>query len=75
MQVREQLVKDISQILTGAERYFLYSVKQAELDYSLMRFNHLAQLPASQWQLVNIRKMKQSKHRRILNELKAVLDL
>jgi len=75
MQVREQLVTDINQTLTSNERCFLLSVKQGEPNYSLMPFDHLEQLPALQWKLINVRKMEKTKHASMLNKLKAVLDV
>ena len=75
VRVREQLVKDINQTLTSNERHFLLSVLQGEADYSLMSFDHLDQLPALQWKLINVRKMEKNKHVSMLNKLKAVLDV
>lgn len=75
LQVREKLIKTLLETLTESERKFLLSVKKGEPDYSLMPFNHLEQLPALQWKLINVRKMEKNKHTKMLNKLKKVLDL
>ncbi len=75
LQVRGQLIVDINQQLTTDERHFLLSVKKGAPDYSLMPFDHLQQLPALQWKVINVRKMEKNKRMDMLNKLKAVLDV
>jgi predicted nucleotidyltransferase component of viral defense system len=75
LQVRERLIKELLNTLTKNEREFLLSIKQGEPDYSLMPFDHLEQLPALRWKLVNVRKIEKIKRVNLLSKLKAVLDV
>jgi hypothetical protein len=42
--------------LTDAHRHFLLTFVRAELDWSLMPFDHLKDLPAIRWKLLNLKK-------------------
>lgn len=72
--VREQLIQTINQVLTDKERGFLLSVKRGEPDFSLMPFEHLDQLPALKWKVINVKNMEKQKHQIMLNKLKMILD-
>jgi len=73
--VREQLINDISQNLTSKERQFLLSVKLGEPEWSLLPFEHLHQLPALKWKVMNVNKMDKKKHKLMLDRLKATLQM
>ena len=72
--VREKLLKLLPGSFTKNEREFLLSVKQGDPDYSLLPFEHLNQLPALQWKIINVRKMDKVKRVTMLKKLKAVLE-
>jgi hypothetical protein len=44
--------------LSTSHREFLLSLVRAEPAWELMPFNHLQYLPALQWKLLNLRKLK-----------------
>jgi hypothetical protein len=56
--VQEQVIAELPRALTGAHRDFLLSLVRAEPAWELMPFKHLQQLPALQWKLLNLQKLK-----------------
>ena len=72
---RRRLVKGLNEELTENERLFLLSIKTGEPEWSRIPIDHLEQLPALQWKLRNVRKMKPAKHQEAVDELKRVLKL
>ena len=74
LNVREELIKVINQRLSNSERDFILSVKKGVPDYSLMPFDHLEDLPALKWKLLNIRNMDKEKHQAMLKKLTVVLE-
>lgn len=73
--VRERLVQSINNSMTENEKRFLLSLKQGEPDWGLMPVAGIDQLPAIQWKLTNIRKMKKEKQEESLQKLRSVLRL
>ena len=59
-ETRERLVREILAVLTPEERAFLLSFKSGEPEWSLLPLVDLQRLPAIQWKLDNIRKLKQN---------------
>lgn len=57
-QTQAQLIADLPRALTSAHREFLLSLVRAEPAWDLMPFKHLRQLPALQWKLLNLSKLK-----------------
>jgi hypothetical protein len=55
---QEQLIAELPRALTASHRDFLLSLVRAEPAWELMPFKHLQQLPALQWKLLNLRKLK-----------------
>lgn len=55
---QEQLIKELPRALSSSHRDFLLSVARAEPAWELMPFAHLQELPALQWKLLNLRKLK-----------------
>jgi hypothetical protein len=53
-----QLIDELPDMLTKAHRDFLLSLVRAEPTWELMPFAHLEQLPAIQWKLHNLRRLK-----------------
>jgi predicted nucleotidyltransferase component of viral defense system len=75
LDTREILIKTINQDLSNNEKDFIFSMKKGDPDYSLMPFDHLDDLPALKWKLMNIRKMDKNKHTKMLNKLAFTLDI
>lgn len=73
---RERLVKDIPSLLHDNDRKLLLSVKKGAPDWGLFPIAGLDRMPAVQWKLENINKLKKNikKHAEQLKELEAVLE-
>jgi hypothetical protein len=63
-QVQDRLVDELPRALTSAHREFLLSLVCAEPRWDLMPFARLAQLPALQWKLLNLRNLRSRNRRR-----------
>jgi len=72
---REKLINLIETELTEEERFFLLSVKQGEPNWDLLGLDGVAELPAVQWKLLNIRKMATHDHQQAVDKLKRFLRL
>ncbi len=72
---REQLVEEIHARLTDDDRAFLISFKQGQPDWSLFAVGTLQNMPAVQWKLANIQRLKQdrAKHAAQLDALRKAL--
>jgi len=57
-QTQERLIGQLPRALSTSHREFLLSLVRAEPAWKLMPFNHLQHLPAIQWKLLNLRKLK-----------------
>lgn len=73
--VRERLVETLKNTMTGNEKKFLLSIKQGQPEWSLMPLVGIDQLPAIQWKLTNVRKMKPEKQAESLQKLQVALGL
>ena len=54
---RVRLLRELPASLDDAERGFLRSLARAEPDYALLDVPHVAELPALQWKVENLRKL------------------
>ena len=57
-ETQKQMIAKLPQALTASHRNFLLSLVRAEPAWELMPFAHLEDLPAVQWKLLNLRKLK-----------------
>ncbi len=57
---RGRLRRELLAALTDAQKRFLLSLVAAEPDWALLSFPHLSQLPAVQWKLQNLARLKKS---------------
>lgn len=73
--VRETLIETIRKTMTENEKRFLLSIKQGNPAWDLMPVAGIDQLPAIQWKLVNIQRMKQEKQAESLQKLQTALRL
>jgi len=72
-QTRETMIALILERLTERQRQFLLSFKQGEPDWALLNLPGVANLPAVQWKLLNIRRMAPAKRAQALERLREVL--
>jgi len=72
---RETLIDTLLRDLTAAEKGFLVSLKEGQPKWDLLEIKGIEKLPAIQWKLKNIGKMKKDKHAAALDKLKAKLGL
>jgi len=73
---RETLIKTIEQRLTDKDKRFFLSFESGEPDWDLFPIPVLKDLPAIQWKLININKLKEgnpAKHKQMIENLKRVL--
>ena len=59
-QTQARLIEELPGALTARHREFLISLVTAEPAWDLMPFANLQRLPAPQWKLINLRKLKKS---------------
>ncbi len=74
---RKQLVDTLSKTLTKTEKAFLLSFKTGIPDWKLFPISGIDKLPAIQWKLLNIKKLKELnplKHRAMTDALYNALD-
>jgi hypothetical protein len=55
---QERVMTELPRTLTQRHRDFLLSLMRAQPEWDLMPFAHLQRLPALQWKLLNLRKLK-----------------
>jgi len=76
LQTRERLIEVIAENLTGQDKSFLLGFKDGNPDWSFAPVIEIKDLPAVQWKLINIQKLKTSnpqKHTQLLGKLKETL--
>jgi hypothetical protein len=74
---REAMVADLRTGLGSDDREFLLSVARAEPDWSKTPYAHASELPALQWKLLNLRKLRDTHAKRFAvqhDELRKQLD-
>ena len=57
---RDRVRRELLTLLTDAQKRFLLSLAAAEPDWSLLSIPHAAELPAVQWKLQNLTRLKKS---------------
>ena len=75
LSTRKTLVGTLKASLTQDERKFLLSIKEGNPIWDLLGVTGAEKLPAIQWKLANIKKMKPDHHSRSVDRLKAILEL
>ncbi len=74
VQAREDLIKQVHNSLTEADKQFLMSIKSRKPVWSLLPLEGIDQLPAVQWKLINLARMSDRKHESALRKLEGVLN-
>ncbi|MCK4603673.1 MAG: nucleotidyl transferase AbiEii/AbiGii toxin family protein, partial [Deltaproteobacteria bacterium] len=72
---RERLVSMILSDLTTHEKEFIVSVKEGTPKWELLGLEGIEHLPAVRWKLLNIGKMKPSKHKEAVRKLRNYLGV
>ena len=71
---REELVTKLFSGFTNNEKNFLVSVKSKKPRWDLIEIEHVKDLPAVKWKLLNLDKMDKESHEQALTKLIKVLD-
>lgn len=77
LSARERMVAELKSNLDTAERNFLRSLARNEPQWDLLGIEHLEQLPAIQWKLANLERLRKSdpkKHEAQAQELEKLLE-
>ena len=75
---RAILITNINERLTKTEKKFILSFESGEPNWSLFPIPVLPNLPAIQWKLININKLREEnlkKHTMVIEKLKSILNL
>jgi len=75
VQVRHELIHSLQNILSNKERLFLCSIAEGDPDWSLLDLDHIHELPAIKWKLLNVQKMASEKRKTSVKKLRSILDL
>lgn len=59
-EVRERLLSELPRALTARQREFLLSMARAAPDWTLLPHSHIEHLPAIQWKLLNLERLRKS---------------
>lgn len=73
IKARTNLIKSVLSSLTSKDKEFLLSIKLGKPKWDLFPIPHIRNLPAVQWKLLNIGKMKKSRQEVFLKKLRAAL--
>ncbi len=72
-ETRTTMISLIQSRLTERQRQFLLSFKRGEPDWALLSVTGVADLPAVQWKLMNVRRMSAAKREQAVERLRRVL--
>jgi len=75
IKARDALIGLLRKNLTDNEKTFLVSLQSGEPDWSVIGMKGIEKLPAIQWKLTNVKKIKAKKGAELLAMLKQTLDL
>jgi hypothetical protein len=78
LRVRSRLFRELPASLDADERGFLLSIKRGEPEWDLLRLPAIENLPALQWKLANVRRLKAKnprKHAKMLDLLREKLEV
>ncbi|MFQ5651387.1 MAG: nucleotidyl transferase AbiEii/AbiGii toxin family protein [bacterium] len=75
VQARLELIHFVKYSLSERERQFLLSVKQIKPRWELLELQHIKNLPAVQWKLLNLKRMDKAKHSKAVEKLRSFLEI
>ena len=61
---QRHLISELPRALSASHREFLLSIVRADPDWDLMPFQHLAELPAVRWKLLNLERLRSRDRKR-----------
>ena len=71
---REKLVSQLLSGLTENEKQFIISVKSKKPQWDLIDVEHIKDLPAVKWKLLNLEKMDKKSHEQALTKLIKIFE-
>ena len=71
---REELVSQLLSGLTESEKQFIISVKSKNPQWDLIDVEHIKDLPAVKWKLLNLEKMDKNSHKEALTKLIKIFE-
>jgi hypothetical protein len=72
--VRERLRAELPAALSPEHRRFLVSLVEADPDWTAAPCPHLSEMPAIQWKLQNLRKLRSSNPRKFADQSKELKE-
>jgi len=72
---RDKLIRLVNEKMTEKEKQFLLSFKNKKPDWDLLNLNKVEKLPAVNWKLMNLKKMKAHKHKAAYEKLQKILGV
>lgn len=75
IEARLSLIQFVQHSLNERERQFLLSVKKIKPQWELLELEHIKNLPAVQWKLLNLKKMDKAKHLKAVEKLRSFLEM
>lgn len=72
LKTRDRLFKDLPKKLKANHRKLLIGLARAEPDWTLLKCPHAASLPALQWKLLNLQKLKKANPEKLEGQAKAL---
>ena len=70
----EELVNRLISDITEKEKQFIISVKAKKPQWDLMEVEHIKDLPAVKWKLLNLEKMDKKSHEEALKKLIKIFE-
>jgi len=71
---REELITQLLSDLTENEKKFIISVKSKKPQWDLIEVDHVKDLPAVKWKLLNLDKMDKKSHEQALTKLIKIFE-
>jgi len=71
---RKELVNRLLSDLTESEKQFIISVKSKKPEWDLIEVEHIKDLPAVKWKLLNLEKMDKKSHEKALSKLIKIFE-
>jgi DNA-directed RNA polymerase subunit L len=75
VELQHTLPKLILNRLTKDEKLLLVSFQQVHPSWNLIPVPHLQEMPAVQWNVLNLKKMNKQKHQKMDNKLQETLKI
>lgn len=72
---RDELIELVNKSLLDSEKQFLLSFYRGSPEWGLLPFEHIKDLPAVKWKLINLDKMSPAKRRDSIKTLKNILGI